>query len=142
MKKIISFVLLLLGSLSVYAVSMPSKSYYRFGEIGATEGVVLSTGVQIGNNATVGNYIYTQCLFPGDENGKCAECCNTAVNCDDAYAKDDETLIEECETNYGKCIGYCEGGPSLPLDASLLMLLGMVAAYGVRKYRMAASENE
>lgn len=132
MRKLVFIVCLLTLVVNTWAVKLPTDPYYRFGEIAETEGYVLASGVQITNNSTVGNTVYTNCHFPNGEGEQCSACCTSIFDCE--MLVDDEQ-IDECETNYGKCMDYCMG-VSLPLDASMLCLLALAAAYaGVFAYR-------
>ena len=125
MKKIVFIVCLLTLVVNAWAVKLPADPYYRFGEIAETEGSVLPTGVQIANNSTMGTAVYSSCYYPNGEDEQCSTCCTSIFDCE--MLVDDEQ-IDECETNYGKCMDYCMG-TSLPLDASHLLLALMVTAY-------------
>lgn len=137
MRKLVIIVCLLTLVVNAWAVKLPNSPYYRFGEIADTEATVLSTGVQFHNNSTMGTAVYASCYYPNGEDEQCSTCCGNIFDCE--MLVDDEQ-IDECETNYGKCMDYCMG-VSLPLDASMLCLLGLVAAYGVvRAYRKKLEE--
>lgn len=132
MRKLVFIVCLLTLVVNAWAVKLPNDPYYRFGEIAETEGSVLPTGVQIANNSTMGTAVYSSCYYPNGEDEQCSTCCTSIFDCE--MLVDDEQ-IDECETNYGKCMDYCMG-TSLPLDASHLCLLLLVIAYvGICVYR-------
>jgi hypothetical protein len=125
MRKLVFIVCLLTLVVNAWAVKLPADPYYRFGEIAETEGSVLPTGVQIANNSTMGTAVYSSCYYPNGEDEQCSTCCTSIFDCE--MLVDDEQ-IDECETNYGKCMDYCMG-TSLPLDASHLLLALMIIAY-------------
>ncbi len=127
MKKIVFIVCLLTLVVNAWAVKLPTDPYYRFGEVTEAKGAVLASGVQFSNNSTMGTITYESCYYPNGEDGVCTTCCTNLFDCD-LLPDNDDTLIDECETNYGKCMDYCMG-TSLPVDASLLCLLAMVVAY-------------
>ncbi len=125
MKKLISIVCLMALAVEVFAIKLPTESYFRYGKLSETDNAVLSTGVQIMNNSTVGTAIYSQCYFPDSTEGTCEQCCDGAL-----YDVDDD----DYDTMYGKCIDYCMGA-SLPLDGPIGCLLLLVLLQGVRSYR-------
>lgn len=125
MKKLISIVCLMALAVEVFAVKLPGESYFKYGKLAEADNAILSTGVQILNNSTVGTAIYSQCYFPDSSEGTCEMCCEGAL-----YDVDDE----DYDTLYGKCIDYCMGA-SLPLDSSVGFLLLLAVLQGIRCYR-------
>ena len=132
MKKLVIIVSLLTLVVNCWAVKIPTEPYYRYGEISDVDNAILSTGVQIHNNSTLGTATYNSCYFPNGEGNECANCCTGIFDCE---VIEDPVEYAECDSNYGKCMTFCKG-VSLPLDASVLCLLVLVAAYvGVSTYR-------
>ena len=124
MKKQILFVLLMVCSMGAMAISLPSSSYnaYSNGSISANEGYTLGTGTSFVNSAVVGAYTSGTCVVDRQDPTfleLCAQCCQGAVLSNGGTAAD-----------YGACMTDCSG-VSLPLDASVWMLLLLVSSYMV-----------
>lgn len=140
MKKQILLALMMMCATCAMAVKLPSSPYSSIGSsIPSSEGYSISNGTTFVNAAVVASG--SGCVFPDVKDPialdtKCSDCCSpVAEECMNAGGG-----WESCtssSSDYTKCINDCTTESALgdsPIDASLLVLLMMVASYGVYTY--------
>lgn len=138
MKKQLLFVVMLMCSLSVMAVSLPKDSYNAYGVSAGSESYTSSAGATFVNTAVLGTY-EGACnpSYWNQDISDCKKCCTSELMQCDMMAAGNKQLEEACMEQNLACHENCEN-PELgqPLDAPTAFLLALVAAYGaVAVYR-------
>lgn len=122
------------------AVKLPSSPYSSIGSsIPSSEGYSISNGTTFVNAAVVASG--SGCVFPDVKDPvaletKCSDCCRPIFQ-ECFNASHDWDSCTSSSSDYTKCINDCTTESALgdsPIDASLLVLLMMVASYGVYTY--------
>lgn len=139
MKKQILLVLMMFGSLSLFAVTLPTSSYTGFAASDSyNESYTLGIGTSFRNTAVLGTYEAGTCTGDNyDKNNlqqydECNKCCLLKIQ---ECARSGRSQ-SECESENLSCKNDCNG-VSLPLGSSLL-LLPFIAIYAVIRKRKEA----
>ena len=140
MKKQILLALMMMCATCAMAVKLPSSPYSSIGSsIPSSEGYSISNGTTFVNAAVVASG--SGCVFPDVKDPtvldtKCADC-GWPVAEDCMMSGGGWESCTSSRSDYTKCINDCTTESALgdsPIDASLLVLLMMVASYGVYTY--------
>ena len=128
MKKQILSIVLMLCSVGAMAVSFPTTSHNSYNSPAAGTAYTIGVGTTFVNQANLRAYEGNCTVDKQATNAieQCEQCCigEVLMPCF-GNGGDDET----CGPAYKECINACIG-VSLPLDASTLLLITLIAAYG------------